>query len=66
MCLLGLIDPLGSSQVDLTSCPVGAATLRLLGECCPAVEQLRLGSRVTDETAGRWACRLLLLADFAS
>lgn len=41
-------------QVDLTSCPVGAATLRVLGQCCPAVEQLRLGSRVTDETAGRW------------
>ncbi|KAI7836644.1 hypothetical protein COHA_009529 [Chlorella ohadii] len=40
-------------QVDLTSCPVGAATLRVLGQCCPAVEQLRLGSRVTDETAGR-------------
>ena len=35
-------------QVDLTSCPVGAATLRTLGECCPAVELLRLGGPATD------------------
>lgn len=43
------------SQCDLTSCPVSAATLRTLGECCPAVEVLRLGSPVTDASAGRWA-----------
>jgi hypothetical protein len=40
-------------QVDLTSCPVGAATLRTLGECCPSLELLRLGSPVTDTSAGR-------------
>ena len=42
-------------QADLTSCPVGAATLRALGECCPAVELLRLGSPVTDSAStARW------------
>ena len=46
------VDPT-CCQVDLTSCSVGAGTLRVLGECCPAVEQLRLGSRLTDETAGK-------------
>ena len=40
-------------QVDFSSCLVGAATLRTLGECCPAVELLRLGSPVTDTSAGR-------------
>lgn len=41
------------TAVDLQSCAVGADTLRTLGECCPSVEALRLGSPATDESAGR-------------
>lgn len=42
---------------DLSSCPVGPVTLRALGEACPAVEVLRLGSAATDQGAGRCAVR---------
>lgn len=38
---------------DLTSCPVGADTLRALGEACPGLHVLRLGSPLTDASAGR-------------
>lgn len=40
-------------HVDLTSCRVGAATLRTLGASCPGVEVLRLGSPATDAAAAR-------------
>ncbi|PSC77025.1 F-box LRR-repeat 20 [Micractinium conductrix] len=40
-------------RVDLSSCPVGADTLRALGESCPRVEVLRLGSPATDAGTGR-------------
>lgn len=43
---------------DLGSCHVGGATLRTLGESCPALEVLRLGSPVTD--ASTTAARCLL------
>ncbi|KAL4458798.1 hypothetical protein ABPG75_013663 [Micractinium tetrahymenae] len=36
---------------DLGSCHVSGATLRTLGECCPALEVLRLGSPATDGSA---------------
>lgn len=39
--------------VDLSTCAVGPASVRALGECCAAVEVLRLGSPVTDQSAGR-------------
>lgn len=42
-------------RVDLSSCPVGADTLRALGESCPRVEVLRLGSPATDAGTGRCA-----------
>lgn len=41
---------------DLRSCLVGGATLRTLGEACPALEVLRLGSPFTDGSATAARC----------
>jgi hypothetical protein len=39
-------------HADLSSCHVSPSTLRTLGQACPALQVLRLGSPATDASAG--------------